>query len=34
MVKLDIYYIENWSVMLDLDIIFRTAWAMVGRKGY
>lgn len=34
MVKLDIYYIENWSVMLDLGIIFKTAWAMVGRKGY
>ena len=32
-VKLDTYYVENWSVLLDLAILMRTPWAVVrGRK--
>jgi exopolysaccharide biosynthesis polyprenyl glycosylphosphotransferase len=27
-VKLDIYYIENWSMLLDLSILFRTPFAV------
>ena len=25
-VKLDVYYIENWSLLLDLSILLRTPW--------
>jgi lipopolysaccharide/colanic/teichoic acid biosynthesis glycosyltransferase len=28
-VKLDTYYIENWSLLLDLSIIFRTPLAIL-----
>lgn len=32
-VKLDTYYVENWSVLLDLAILMRTPWAVArGRK--
>ena len=32
-VKLDTYYIENWSLLFDLSILFRTPIAVVrGRK--
>lgn len=32
-VKLDSYYIENWSILLDLSILFRTPLAIIsGRK--
>ncbi len=32
-VKLDTYYIENWSLLLDLAILLKTPWAVVrGRK--
>jgi exopolysaccharide biosynthesis polyprenyl glycosylphosphotransferase len=32
-VKLDIYYIENWSVLLDISILLRTPLAIIrGRK--
>lgn len=32
-VKLDTYYIENWSLLFDLSIILRTPWAILkGRK--
>lgn len=33
MVKLDLYYIENWSLMLDLRIIFKTFQAVFQAKG-
>ena len=33
MVRLDSYYVDNWSLGLDIRIIFRTFFAMVGRKG-
>ena len=28
-VELDLWYIENWSVLLDLKLIFLTAWNMI-----
>ena len=35
MVKLDLYYIENWSVGLDLKILFRTIPSvLLGRGAY
>ena len=30
--KLDIYYIENWSLMLDLSILFKTPLAVVKHR--
>lgn len=32
-VKLDLYYIENWSLRLDLQIIFRTFWIIIRGVG-
>lgn len=32
-VKLDLEYIDNWSMSLDIKILFRTIGAVVGRKG-
>jgi exopolysaccharide biosynthesis polyprenyl glycosylphosphotransferase len=32
-VKLDIFYIENWSVKLDLTILARTTTAVLARRG-
>ena len=34
MVKLDLYYIENWSLLLDLKIIMRTALVIIRGDGY
>jgi exopolysaccharide biosynthesis polyprenyl glycosylphosphotransferase len=31
-VKLDTYYIENWSMLLDLSILLRTPWAVLRRR--
>lgn len=31
-VKLDIYYIENWSLLLDLSILFRTPLAVIKNR--
>ena len=28
-VKLDTYYIENWSLLLDLSILLKTPWAVL-----
>lgn len=28
-VKLDTYYIENWSLLLDLSLLLRTPWAVI-----
>ena len=33
MVKLDRYYLERWSIGLDLSIIARTIWVVLARKG-
>ena len=32
-VRLDLRYVENWSMSLDLLIIWKTAWAVVGQSG-
>jgi exopolysaccharide biosynthesis polyprenyl glycosylphosphotransferase len=32
-VRLDLYYVENWSLGLDLSILFRTVAVVLGRKG-
>ena len=32
-VRLDIHYVENWSLALDLSILFRTARAVLGKDG-
>ncbi len=28
----DIWYIENWSFLLDVKIVFKTAWSMFFKK--
>ena len=32
-VRLDLYYVENWSMGLDLSILIRTAVTVLARKG-
>lgn len=32
-VKLDIYYVEHWSLLLDLKILFKTVFALLGTRG-
>jgi exopolysaccharide biosynthesis polyprenyl glycosylphosphotransferase len=32
-VKLDIYYIENWNLILDIKILVKTAWVVLFGKG-
>lgn len=32
-VKLDVLYIENWTLALDIYIILKTIWVMIFRKG-
>ncbi|GAB2479134.1 sugar transferase [Jatrophihabitans fulvus] len=32
-VRLDLYYVENWSLGLDLSIIARTVWAVLRSRG-
>jgi lipopolysaccharide/colanic/teichoic acid biosynthesis glycosyltransferase len=34
MVRLDLFYIENWSLLLDLKVILRTVFVILGREGY
>jgi lipopolysaccharide/colanic/teichoic acid biosynthesis glycosyltransferase len=33
MVRLDLYYIENWSLSFDIKIIFRTLAAVLRHEG-
>lgn len=33
MIDLDLYYIENWSLGLDLEIIFKTIFVIFSKKG-
>jgi lipopolysaccharide/colanic/teichoic acid biosynthesis glycosyltransferase len=33
MVKLDKYYLDNWSLGLDLSILLKTVYVVVKRKG-
>lgn len=32
-IKLDTFYIENWSLGLDLQILLKTPWAVIKRRG-
>jgi lipopolysaccharide/colanic/teichoic acid biosynthesis glycosyltransferase len=32
-VRLDFYYLENWSIWLDITLIFKTPLAVFARKG-
>lgn len=32
-VRLDLYYVENWSLGLDLAIVLRTIWAVLSGRG-
>jgi exopolysaccharide biosynthesis polyprenyl glycosylphosphotransferase len=34
MVRLDLFYIENWSLLLDVKIILRTGLVMIGGEGF
>jgi len=34
MVKLELFYIENWSLLFDLKIILRTVMVMLQGDGY
>jgi exopolysaccharide biosynthesis polyprenyl glycosylphosphotransferase len=31
--RLDVHYVENWSLVLDLQILWKTAWAVLGGDG-
>ncbi len=33
-VACDLYYMENWSLFLDIEILFRTVMAVVGKNAY
>jgi lipopolysaccharide/colanic/teichoic acid biosynthesis glycosyltransferase len=33
LVRLDFYYIENWSIWLDISILIKTPMAVLARKG-
>ena len=30
--ELDLWYVDNWSLWLDIKILFRTLWVVVLRK--
>ena len=32
-VKLDLEYIDNWTLGLDIKILFRTVWVVLAGKG-
>ena len=32
-VRLDLEYIDNWSLLLDIKILFKTVFIVLGRKG-
>jgi exopolysaccharide biosynthesis polyprenyl glycosylphosphotransferase len=31
--RLDVHYVENWSLFLDLQILWKTGWAVIGGSG-
>ena len=31
--RLDLYYVDNWSMTQDLAILFRTVWAVLASRG-
>lgn len=32
-IEMDMYYIRNWSLLLDLKILFKTPWTVLKREG-
>ena len=32
-IKLDVWYVENWSLLLDAKILMKTPWVVLSRKG-
>lgn len=32
--KLDVFYVENWSIWLDIRILFKTVWVVLGSVGF
>jgi lipopolysaccharide/colanic/teichoic acid biosynthesis glycosyltransferase len=34
MVKLDLFYIENWSLLFDMKIVLRTVLVLIRGEGY
>jgi lipopolysaccharide/colanic/teichoic acid biosynthesis glycosyltransferase len=32
-IRLDEYYVRNWSIWMDIYIIIRTAWVLIRRRG-
>jgi lipopolysaccharide/colanic/teichoic acid biosynthesis glycosyltransferase len=32
-IRLDLYYVDNWSMVQDLTILFRTLGAVIGTRG-
>jgi len=32
-IRLDLRYVENWSLLLDLQILWKTGWAVIGGSG-
>jgi len=33
-VRLDLWYVEEWSLLLDIWILWRTVWVVLGGKGH
>jgi len=33
LVRLDFYYLENWSIWLDVTIMFKTPFVVIARRG-
>ena len=31
--RLDVYYVQNWSILLDIQIIFKTRASVIFRRG-
>lgn len=31
--KLDVWYVDHWSLWLDISILFKTAWKVISREG-
>lgn len=31
--ELDVWYVDNWSLWLDIQILFRTLWKVIAREG-
>ncbi len=32
-IRLDLYYVENWSLAMDAAILWKTVFAVLNRKG-